>query len=667
MQAAVVGAVIVGGGAARALGQTFAILVVGVGGELVEEEGERLIRHAELRQRRLILAAPIEGCACMQMRGQEMHAPTFLLLFSVPMAGSQCWTEQALSFPQQRPDIPSFTRCEHWRSPALACCSNAAILRMVAVELEPLSSPSSECWPLLTGRACAITCDPEAIIWHRVGNTPKLCHGFCESYFERCLRTGRDGSGAGFANSSAWCTVYGAPDRCLSVPLPPPPQPPPPPPPPAPPPQPPRPPPLPPPPRPLEVPTWVYFLLGALGLLCVGAMLLRLRYAWEAGEQAKEEAREAEAAAAMGDGAEPQLPQLPQCAGDACAFDGIDGGSRSPLESARSYGGGSTARSYGGGSTARSCGGGSTARNCVSARGARLEPDFVIAARAATPRDQRLRPLPPGMPDPMPLPPAQPHLPACGAFGAPYGAYGGYGVCGGGGDGLPWNLPPAPYGAYTARAMHPHHSLPQASFRAPPQSFRMPSTHAAAPPMAYGVGGTQAPCTAHGGVSSEWWSTQAAASMPGVMAPPASMLPAQPLTPIPPTPADACGWPSPAGVSPAAGVSAPTDRGPPGLAACTPTRANEMASDGRASQRSGDAKAVAGAVPSSDADAYAAVRAHPLAAGSSLAASSSPRSLEDEASTADGADDGDSGSDDDEDAWPDLPAGSSATHTAQRL
>ena len=89
--------------------------------------------------------------------------------------------------------------------------------------------------------------------------------------------------------------------------------------------------------------------------------------------------------------------------------------------------------------TTRSCGG-STARGAPTPRGTLLEPDFVIAARAATAPEQRLRPLPAGMPDPMPLPSSPqytqgmlPPSPYYGGFGAqtarlPPG-YGG-GTCG---------------------------------------------------------------------------------------------------------------------------------------------------------------------------------------------------------------------------------------------
>ena len=38
----------------------------------------------------------------------------------------------------------------------------------------------------------------------------------------------------------------------------------------------------------------------------------------------------------------------------------------------------------------------------------RTARDFVLAARAMTPREQRLRPLPLGMPDPMPCAPPMP-------------------------------------------------------------------------------------------------------------------------------------------------------------------------------------------------------------------------------------------------------------------
>jgi hypothetical protein len=191
-----------------------------------------------------------------------------------------------------------------------------------------------------------------------------------------------------------------------------------------------------------------------MALLCV---LLRLRYAWEAAELAKEEERRRRA-----DEIDLAIPSTSMTACDEImeGFDGIEpGGAEAGAEVAWG-GGGATARGgvtsryargglsarggqYCGYATARSCngigggggggaqterrgrrerpqaphqyggqatargggggGGGSTARGAPTPRGTLLEPDFVIAARAATAREQRLRPLPPGMPDPMPL------------------------------------------------------------------------------------------------------------------------------------------------------------------------------------------------------------------------------------------------------------------------
>ena len=148
---------------------------------------------------------------------------------------------------------------------------------MIDQQLEGLSSPSPQCWPLHSARACAITCDPSASTWLRVGNTPRLCRPFCERYFQTCLASRGDGSYGIYQNASVWCTIFGATSNCLHVPEPSPALPPIPPPDPMPPPRPPDAPPAPPPPISLEIPVWVWVFAGALGVLALLAVLLRLR------------------------------------------------------------------------------------------------------------------------------------------------------------------------------------------------------------------------------------------------------------------------------------------------------------------------------------------------------------------------------------------------------
>ena len=357
-----------------------------------------------------------------------------------------------MGYPIAQPELDS--TCEQWRPHS--CCTPEAVELMIDQQLEGLSSPSLKCWPLHAARACAITCDPDAATWQRVGNTPLLCQSFCLRYYDSCLMTGADGSYGNFPNASAWCALYGGHTNCLHVPEPSPSIPPSPPPSPSPPPIPPASPPIPPTPWEYPTPTAVYVAGGAAGVLCFIGLLLQVRYAFERKWAAAERRREEEADAA----AEQDEPgMVPKDGID--GFDGIEPGPDGALGSAR--GGGSTAR--GGGSTARSCGsmtnrggstnrsiGGSTARGTtyspttargVTPRGALMEPDFVIAARAQTARDQRIRPLPEGMHDPMPLPPAQP-LPARGfpPNGTPSPVYGmGAGGGGGGGGGFVGGFP----------------------------------------------------------------------------------------------------------------------------------------------------------------------------------------------------------------------------------
>ena len=339
---------------------------------------------------------------------------------------------------------------------------------MVQTELQPLSSPSATCWPLYTARLCAITCSPEATTWERFGQAPRLCTPFCLRYFDECLATGADGSGSGFANASMYCRIYGGNEQCLDIPANPPSFPPQPPPSPHSPPHPPATPPLPPPPTTLEIPTWALMAAGVGGLLFVLAILLRLRYAWEAAEQAKEARMQAAA-----DDAHPgmELAEGARCYTErSCGgFDGLEpaGGAHAPPLSHRSCSGGSTARtesshvsargsgqyviSSNGASTARMAsargmggmggmGGAATHRGMATDRGGCngcnshrvLEPGFVTAARAATAPEHRM------MPTSMPCPaPGYGAPQACdygaGVYGAgPYGAQGGgcgYGGC----------------------------------------------------------------------------------------------------------------------------------------------------------------------------------------------------------------------------------------------
>lgn len=255
-------------------------------------------------------------------------------------------------------------------------------------------------------------------------------------------------------------------------------------------------------------------VLGVLVIMCVA---LRVRFAWEKVQQAKEAQAAAEADAAAG-----VAPGVAVGGGFGSSFDGIEPASGAATEralnTARSTAsGGHTARSFCGSSTARSA---SLSPRGSVPRGTLLEPDFVIAARAATPRDQRLRPLPAGMADPqggigahpspsmpgpfarcpvhpMPFPPAPA---SCG-----YGGYGGYGC-----NGAATHRPMASvYGGFDhAASAMPNHAAtfrgcgvpPSAGyapncFQAPmpfpgvdPCAFQgMTSAHAQAQPFSFGM------------------------------------------------------------------------------------------------------------------------------------------------------------------------------------
>ena len=131
-------------------------------------------------------------------------------------------------------------------------------------------------------------------------------------------------------------------------------------------------------------------------LLC----LLRVRYAWERRQRARAaDQAGGEGADAKEEGVEGTSPRV--AVGGGFGFDGIEPGS-SGQETDRP----STSRTAAGGLTARAAGSARAPITSLSPRlprdtprGTLLEPDFVIAARAATPRDQRLRPLPPDMED----------------------------------------------------------------------------------------------------------------------------------------------------------------------------------------------------------------------------------------------------------------------------
>ena len=256
-----------------------------------------------------------------------------------------------------------------------------------------------------------------------------MCRPFCLRYFDECLATGADGQGAGFDNATMYCRVYGADIDCLDIQSNPPSLPPTPPPAPFAPPLPPINPPPRPPPEVLEVPMWMMVAGGACGILFVLLILLRLRYAWEAAENAKEARHAAEQA-------DPSIEMFVEGARcytnrEAHSFDGIDPGGGMGALSHRSCGGGSTARpggctsrdpygqqpmSHRGGQYVQS--GGAASHRGMTERGGGqshrlVEPDFVTAARAATPREHRLHQLPHAM-----------QLPAPGYGPPPGGGYG---------------------------------------------------------------------------------------------------------------------------------------------------------------------------------------------------------------------------------------------------
>jgi hypothetical protein len=301
---------------------------------------------------------------------------------------------------------------------------------MVATRLLPLSL-SVQCMPLYRAKECARTCDPSAVSWTLRGDDPLLCMRFCHRFFDACLASPYSGAYGAFRNSTSWCALYGAQSNCLDVPASPPPSPPPPPPPPRSPPSPPSPPPFPSPPMPYELPGFVPYLGAALAVLVLLGLRLHIRFTWERAQQAREAKAAEEAAVAeahargevLGEAVAPGGPAgICGPAGKIIGtlpFDGIEGqktdralpSPRSGWHTARSSGGGTATR--GGGMTARD-GGATTRRHDdgsggtlvystgggTTARGTRLEPAFVLAARAATPGHLRLRPLPAGMVDP---------------------------------------------------------------------------------------------------------------------------------------------------------------------------------------------------------------------------------------------------------------------------
>ena len=294
---------------------------------------------------------------------------------------------------------------------------------MVTQQLEPLGL-SSTCWPLQRDMECAIACDPDAINWNYLSwQQPMLCMPFCLRYFDACLANGALGNYGTFPNASVWCADHGAETNCLSVPAPPPPSPPPPPPEPSPPPAPPRPPPAPPPPMELDVEVWVWYVVGAVGICVVGAALLRVKMQFE------KLAREKEARAA---GEAHLASEIASACGDTPRDEG--GTPRDGSFDGVLPGGGSSTRRGAGGTSYRAANsGGSTERRSLDTRGLTprggmasprdaaaavaaaaaaggtgggrltprgsaaterrphpLEPAFVLAARARTPRDQRM-------------------------------------------------------------------------------------------------------------------------------------------------------------------------------------------------------------------------------------------------------------------------------------
>ena len=223
------------------------------------------------------------------------------LPYPPPPPPPRCLPQQSMQRPRSQPNIED--SCAEWRSNA--CCTPVAVRSMILNLRQSLFSASAVCKPLLTGRACAETCDPRAASWQFVGvnpSRPKLCRPFCERYFEACLATGDADDGSGglgeFSDASTYCETYGATTRCLDVPVPSPPQLPP-----APvsPPSDPYSPPPPPPPGVLDLdhlPEWAWLLL-CMGVLCVLCGMLRLLYYYDSRCRAKHRAKHAAQASAQ--------------------------------------------------------------------------------------------------------------------------------------------------------------------------------------------------------------------------------------------------------------------------------------------------------------------------------------------------------------------------------
>ena len=379
-----------------------------------------------------------------------------------PTLPQRCAGSQTLFYPLPQPELHFV--CSSFAGEA--CCSAAAAADMIENDIVPRGLEPL-CWAPFAAYKCAIACDPDAANWDWIdfmGGTPFMCTDFCMTYYASCLAEGLDRPYAGYANATHYCNERGADTNCLSVPASPPLLPPRPPPSPGPPPGSPfQPPPLFVEPR-METPNWVLIFGCMVGVLVVCCSFAGLRMRVDKWLNQKALQQQAQAgmhpAAAAAEGSCSMPPYPPQCPpyGDPYAQHGGWPAGTLPVPAALPGGvngcgvhggmpcyggaglpqhtvlgqpigsglGGETSR----GNTPRGSGGHTPRGSAHSPRVQQLEPDFVIAARAATPREHRLRPLPAHLDNPYhdPMHGVQRGTPVCEGSGTHRGGGGGGGA-----------------------------------------------------------------------------------------------------------------------------------------------------------------------------------------------------------------------------------------------
>ena len=380
-----------------------------------------------------------------------------------PTLPQRCAGSQTMFYPMPQPELHFVCR----RFAGEACCSAAAAADMIENDIVPRGLEPM-CWAPFAAYKCAIACDPDAANWDWIdfmGGTPIMCTDFCMTYYASCLAEGLDRPYGIYANATYYCNDRGADTNCLSVPASPPLVPPNPPPSPEPPPGSPH---APPPlfvEASMDTPNWVLIfgcMVGVLAICCAFAGL-RMRVDKWLNQKALQQQAQAGMYPAAAEGS-CNMPYPPQCPpyGDPYAqqeqqpYGGWPAGNLPVPTAMPGYGmhgaglpqhtvlgqplgsglGGDTPRGNtprgggGGGHTPRGSGGGRTPRGSAhSPRVQQLEPDFVIAARAATPREHRLRPLPPHLDNPYhdPMHGVQTGMPVGGGSGTHRGSAGGGG------------------------------------------------------------------------------------------------------------------------------------------------------------------------------------------------------------------------------------------------